>query len=104
MEDNLWWKTPFGGRWTSVEEKLLWQTTFGGRQPLVEESFGGRQPLVLTPSLDSHSKTESKLELQSAASTGNRICHRRKMYVALCMHMVAEKKTFLGKDNKTIII
>ena len=78
-----------------AQEKLRWQTTFGGRQPLV---------LTLTPFFDSHSKTESKLELQSAASTRNRICHHRKMYVALCMHMVAEKKTFLGKDNKTIII
>ena len=44
VEDNLQWKTTFGGRWPSVEDNLRgrrpsvgdslqWKTTFGGRWP-----------------------------------------------------------------------
>ena len=63
MEDNLQWKTTFGGRQPSVEDNLRWrmtcygrqpslednlwwEMTFDGRQPLWETTFGGRQPLV----------------------------------------------------------
>ena len=69
MEDYLWWKTTFGGRWSLVEnelwgrmtfggrwpsgeDNLQWKTTFGWRRPLVEDdlwwktSFGGRRSLV----------------------------------------------------------
>ena len=57
MEDDLWWKTTFGGRqplveydlrW-KVEDDLQWKTTFSGRLPLVEEdpqwktTFGRRR-------------------------------------------------------------
>ena len=28
---------------------------------------------------------------------------KTKMYAALCMHTCAEKKTFLGKDNLTLV-
>ena len=51
-EDNLWWKTTFIGRRPLVEDDLWWKTTFGGGQPLVEDNlgwrrtFGGRRPLV----------------------------------------------------------
>ena len=34
MEDDLRWKTTFGGRRPRVEDKLRWKTTFGGRQSL----------------------------------------------------------------------
>ena len=52
MEDNLWWKTTFGGRQPSVEDNLWWKTTIRGRQPLVEDdlrwkaTLGGRRSLV----------------------------------------------------------
>ena len=36
MEDDLRWKTKFGGRRPSGEDDLLWKTTFCGRWPLVE--------------------------------------------------------------------
>ena len=75
MEDDLWWKM----------------------------TFGGRQPSVVTPPLDSHSTTEPKEELLSAVSTGSRICHCRKMNVALCMHMCPEKKSFLGMKKVKIM-
>ena len=64
MEDNLWWKTIFGGEAASkqgrrlrfgmlteltnirstkvlwiVEDDLQWKTTFGGRQPSVEDNL-----------------------------------------------------------------
>ena len=50
LEDNLWWKTPlveddlrwkttFGGRRLSVEDDLQWKTTFGGRRPMVEDDL-----------------------------------------------------------------
>ena len=29
-----------------MEDELQWKTTFGGRRPPVETTFGGRQPLV----------------------------------------------------------
>ena len=85
MDDDLCGRQPLG------EDDLLWKATFGGRQPLVEEdflskmTFGGRQTSVIPP-LDSHSTTEPKLELLSAVSTRNRICHHRTMYAALYMH------------------
>ena len=97
--DNLQWKTPL------VEDKLQWKTTFGERQLSVEDdlwwktTFTGRRPLVVTPPLDTHIGTEPKPELSSAVSTGNRLCHRRKMYGALDMCTCAEKTTFLGKDS-----
>ena len=31
MEDDLWWKTTFGGRQPSMEDDLWWKMTFGGR-------------------------------------------------------------------------
>ena len=42
VEDNLWWKTTFGGRRPkeedlSVEDDFCWRTTYGGRQPSVED-------------------------------------------------------------------
>ena len=51
-EDNLWWKTTFGGRrplvedtfggrWPSVEDNLWWKTTHGGKRPSVEDEFCG---------------------------------------------------------------
>ena len=52
MEENLWWKTTFGGRQPSVEDNLQWKRTLSGRQTLVEDdlwwkmTFGGRKPLV----------------------------------------------------------
>ena len=56
MEDDLWWKTTFGGEATSKQgrrlrfvmlivltnirsTKVLWKTTFGKRQPSVEEKL-----------------------------------------------------------------
>ena len=65
----------------------------------VHPYFGGRLPLVVTAPLNSHSTNEPKFELLSAVPTGNRICHRRKMYAALYMHTCAEKKTYFGKDD-----
>ena len=32
VEGNLWWKTNFGGRRSSVEDDLKWKTTFGGHE------------------------------------------------------------------------
>ena len=52
MEDDLQWKTNFGGRRPLMEGELRWKTTFGGRQPSVEDNFqgkmtfGGRRPSV----------------------------------------------------------
>ena len=52
MEDDLWWKTTFSGRQSSVEDNLQWKMTFSGRQSLLEDdrrwkkALGGRQPLV----------------------------------------------------------
>ena len=71
VEDDLWWKTTFGGVATSKQGRKLrfgmltvliiydqsrcygrLKTTFGGRQPSVEDTlwwkttFGGRQHLV----------------------------------------------------------
>ena len=52
VEDNLWWKIAFGGRWPLVKDGLQWKTTFSGRQHSVENDllwktpFGGRRPLV----------------------------------------------------------
>ena len=105
VEDNLRWKTTFGGRFPLVEDYLQWTTAFDGRQPSVEDNlqlkitFGGRRPLVLTPPLDSHSKTEPKLELLSDFSTGNRLCHCRKMCVAFCRQ---ERAHFQTKTTKPL--
>ena len=38
VEDNLRWKTTFGGRQHSVEYEPRWKTTFGGRQTKVDTS------------------------------------------------------------------
>ena len=67
VEDDLRWKTTFGGRWPSVEDSLLWKqpsveddvdddiwyrTTFFWRWPSLEDNlwwkttFGRRQPSV----------------------------------------------------------
>ena len=69
MEDDLWWKMTFEGRWplmvdnfcwktTSDDRQLLmeddfwWKTTFDGRWPLTEDdlwwktTFDGRRPLT----------------------------------------------------------
>ena len=34
MEDDLQWKTTFGGRQPSMEDNLQWKTTFGGSKLL----------------------------------------------------------------------
>ena len=39
IEDDLWWKTTFNGRHTSMVEYLSWKTTFDGRQPSLEENL-----------------------------------------------------------------
>ena len=39
MEDDLQWKTIFGGRHPSVEDDTLWKTTFDGRWPLCASSI-----------------------------------------------------------------
>ena len=39
VEDDLWWKTTFGGRQPLVEDNLGWKMTFGGRQPRVEDGL-----------------------------------------------------------------
>ena len=90
VEDNLRWKATFEERQPLVEDNLWWKTTFGGRQPSGEAG-------VVTPPHDIHSTT--RLELLSAVSTRNRICHQRKMYAALYMHTCAEKTTFLAKED-----
>ena len=52
MEDDLRWKTTFGGRRPSLEDELWWKATFGGRQSSVEDdlqwkmTFSGRRPSV----------------------------------------------------------
>ena len=58
----------------------------------------------MTSCLDSHSPMEHKPERLSAVSTGNRIQHDVKVYVALFKHTCTEKTIFLGKDNLTIMI
>ena len=40
VEDNLQWKTTFGGRRPSEEDDLRWKTTFGGRRPSGEDDLG----------------------------------------------------------------
>ena len=35
VEEDVWWRTTFGGRQPFVEDDLWWKTTFGGRQPSV---------------------------------------------------------------------
>ena len=39
VEDDLQWKTTFGGRKPSVEDNLWWKMTFFGRWPLVEDDL-----------------------------------------------------------------
>ena len=52
MEDDLWWKTTFGGIQPAVEDDLWWKTTFGGRPPSEEDdlwwktTFSGRRQSV----------------------------------------------------------
>ena len=56
----------------------------------------------MTPPIDSHSTTEPKPEFLSAGSNRNRICHRRKMYAALCMHTFAEEKKIYAKTPESL--
>ena len=50
VEDDFWWKTPFGERWDLAKDKLQWKKNFIGRRPSVEDDFWwkttirGRQP------------------------------------------------------------
>ena len=52
MENNLWWKTTFGGRQPLVKDSPQLKTSFGGRWPSVEDTlplnttFDGRRALV----------------------------------------------------------
>ena len=52
VKDNLWWKTTFGGGHHSVEDNLWWKTPFSGRRPPMEDNlwwrvtFGERRLLV----------------------------------------------------------
>ena len=52
LEDNLWWKTSFGGRQPSVEDDFRWKTPYSGRRPTAEDNlwwkmtFVGRKLLV----------------------------------------------------------
>ena len=46
MEDNLRWKTTFGGRRSSMEDNLLWKTPFHGRHLQWKMTFSGRRPSV----------------------------------------------------------
>ena len=39
MEDNLWWKTTFDGRWPLMEDNPLWKMIFNGRWPLMEDKL-----------------------------------------------------------------
>ena len=39
LEDNIRWKTTFGGRQPLLEDNLWWKKTFGGRQSSVENDF-----------------------------------------------------------------
>ena len=73
-----------------MEDDLWGKMTLSGIRPLCKPNFGGDSPL---------STTEPKSELLSVVSAQDRIYHRGKMYVALCMHTCAEKMIFLGKDD-----
>ena len=52
LEDNLWRKTTFDGRWPFTEDNLWQKTTFDRRWPLTEDdlwrkmTFDRRQPLT----------------------------------------------------------
>ena len=46
VEDDLWWKTNFGGRRPSVEDDLLWKTPFVGTRPSVEDYLWWKTTLV----------------------------------------------------------
>ena len=52
MEDDLWWKTTFGGRRPLLEDDLWWKMIFGETRPSLEDdfrwrtTFRGRWPLV----------------------------------------------------------
>ena len=39
VEDNLRWKTTFGGKQPLVEDDLWWKMTFSGRQPSLEDNL-----------------------------------------------------------------
>ena len=39
MEDTIWWKTIFLGRWPLMEDDLWWKKTFDGREPLMEDNL-----------------------------------------------------------------
>ena len=57
----------------------------------------------MTPHVDSHSTTDPKPESLSAVWTGDRISRDWEMYAALLMYTCAEKTTFLGKDDLSIV-
>ena len=38
MEDTLWWKTTFDGRWPSMEDDLQRQMNFNERWPMEGEN------------------------------------------------------------------
>ena len=46
MEDDLRWKTTFGGRQPSVKDNIRWKTTFGGRRPSVEDNLQRKYKLL----------------------------------------------------------
>ena len=39
MEDTLWWKKTFDGKWSLMEDDLWWKTTFYGGSPLMEDNL-----------------------------------------------------------------
>ena len=48
MEDDLHWKTTFGGRQPSVEGDLWWKTTFSERRPSVEDDLWWKMTWMCT--------------------------------------------------------
>ena len=55
--------------------------------------------MVVTPSLGNHSTSVPNPESLSAVSPEIEFAIIKKMYVALCIDVCAEKKTFFGKDE-----
>ena len=84
MEDDLHWKTSLGGRQPSVEDDHRWQKT-----------FGGRHPLVVAPPLTAPAQLSQNWNFYKLSQPEKEFA----MHAALCIHMCAEKKIFLGKDN-----
>ena len=104
-EDDLRWKTVLdGGR--PLKEDDLWQkTTFDRKRPLTEDDLDRRRPLTeddlfsrlvtltataqLTPNQKSYQLYKPEKEFLVM----------EEMYAASCMHMCAEKTTFVGKEG-----